>query len=120
MSTQGWVRDAPLHERCFRVDEGAFEVIDRVIDANVSVVSSLPIAPGWNLTPFEGGMIARKMFEQSGPLVVQIDLPKELDWAIERAPFYPTFHEEVERDVLVGRGQTPLGCVIRFKRIEVS
>lgn len=120
VSTQGWVRDAPLHERCFRVDEGAFEVIDRVIDANVSVVSSLPIAPGWNLTPFEGGMIARKMFEQSGPLVVQIDLPKELDWAIERAPFYPTFHEEVERDVLVGRGQTPLDCVIRFKRIEAS
>jgi hypothetical protein len=120
VSTQGWVANAPQHERCFRVDGGGFEVIDRVLGANASVVSSLPIAPGWNLTPLEGGMIARKMSEQSGPLVVQIDLPKGLDWTIERAPFYPTFHEEVERDVLVGRGQTPLDCVIRFKRIEES
>ena len=120
VSTQGWVADAPQHDRCFRVDDGAFEVIDRVIGASASVVSSLPIAPGWSLTPLEGGMIARKMSEQSGPLVVQIDLPKGFDWTIERAPFYPTFHEEVERDVLVGRGQTPLDCVIRFKRIEES
>ena len=123
-SVQGWAVGAPQHERCFRLREGegegqgAFEVIDRVLDADAGVVSNLPIAPGWDLTPTEGGVIARRPLANDEWLIVQIDLPKELDWKIERAPFYPTFHREIERDVLVGRGQTPLDCTIRFKRID--
>ena len=93
---------------------GYLVVVDRVEREGTAVASRWPIAPGWRLEPVTGGLLAS--FEEQD-LRVRVELPEELDWAVERAPFYRTFHHEQERDVLVGRGTGPLKVALRFVRV---
>ena len=110
----GWGRNRPSHTRRVAIEDGGVVVVDQVEREGTAVASRWPIAPGWRLEPVTGGLLAS--FEEQD-LRVRVELPEELDWAVERAPFYRTFHHEQERDVLVGRGTGPLKVALRFVRV---
>jgi hypothetical protein len=46
---------------------------------------------------------------------IRIALPDTLEWRVETAPFFPRFHEEVDRCVLVGRSDGPFEGTMRIR-----
>ncbi len=117
VTCRGWSRDAPVHRRLFRVDEGCVEIVDSVEGSCSEVVSRLPLDPGWQLETIDHGVRARGVGGEGGERVVRIELPEDFDWVIERSASYPSFGVEVERPVLVGRASRPGQTTIRI-RIE--
>lgn len=109
---RGWSRGAPLHVRRFERASGEIVVRDTVRSGGHAVESRLPLAPDWTVELED----ERALVRHADGTVVTIELEGGLAWTIERAPFHPTFHTEVERNVLVGRGVTPLGSALRFRR----
>ena len=109
---RGWSRGAPLHVRRFERASGEIVVRDTVRSGGHAVESRLPLAPDWSVELED----ERALVRHADGTVVTIELEGGLAWTIERAPFHPTFHTEVERNVLVGRGVTPLGSALRFRR----
>ena len=87
-------------------------VEDVVREGGHAVESRLPIAPEWRVE--WSGDHARCRHEE-GDLTVEIRIEGGLAWTVERSPFYPTFHREVERDLLIGRGATALESRIEFR-----
>ncbi|MEM9173924.1 MAG: heparinase II/III family protein [Myxococcota bacterium] len=112
LAVRGWSRGAPRHERAVHVSPDHVSLRDRVADAGHAVESRLPIAPEWSVEV--SGDRARCRHE-AGDLEVEIRMDGPLVWTVERAAFYPGFHREVERDVLVGRGHTALTSTIGFR-----
>lgn len=110
----GWGSSAARHQRDLRVTPDGVEITDRVEAIGKKITSRLPFAPGWSLEEAENGFIARHVAQI---LAVMIALPPGLEWSVESAPFFPTFHQEVERQVLVGRGETPIDGSIRITRL---
>jgi hypothetical protein len=113
---KGWESSAPRHQRDFRVTADGVTIIDRVEGTGTQVTSRLPLAPGWSVESVanvEGGFVAR---HAAASLAVRISLPAGLTWSVESAAFFPTFHEEADRSVLVGRGETPVDCSIHISR----
>ena len=117
LALTGWMNSAPRHERDFRITADGVEIFDRVAVTAGRVTSRLLLAPGWSLEEAEGGFVAR---HAATALAVQILLPTTFKWSVESAPFYPTFHEEAERSVLVGRGETPVDSLIRIRSLRGS
>ena len=109
---RGWSRGAPRHVRRFEGARGEIVVRDTVRSGGHAVESRLPLAPEWSVELEEEGARVR----HADGTVVTIGLEGGLAWTVERAPFHPTFHTEVDRNVLVGRGVTPLGSTLRFRR----
>ena len=109
---RGWSRGAPRHVRRFERASGEIVVRDTVRSGGHAVESRLPLAPEWTVELLG----ERARVRHADGTVVTIELEGGLAWTIERAPFHPTFHAEVERNVLVGRGVTPLGSTLRFRR----
>lgn len=110
-AVRGWSRGAPLHVRRFEFREGEVVVRDAVRNGGHAVESRLPLAPEWSVELENEGARVR----HADGTVVVIELAGELAWSVERAPFHPTFHAEIERSVLVGRGVTPVQSEIRFR-----
>lgn len=110
----GWGRAAASHARRVALEDGALVVVDRVDREGTAIVSRWPIVPGWRLERVTGGVLASCEEED---VRVRVELPEALDWEVERAPFFPTFHQERQRDVLVGRGTGPLEATLRFVRV---
>ena len=77
-----------------------------------AVESRLPIAPEWDVE--WRGDHARCRHED-GNLTVEIRAEGGLAWSVEHGPFHPSFHREVERFVLVGRGVTALESRIEIR-----
>jgi len=53
----------------------------------------------------------------TGEMQIEVSLPPELVWRVERAPFYPSFGRELERAVLVGEGPGFAQAVTRIARV---
>jgi len=117
ITCRGWSRGAPIHRRLFRMEPDQLEMIDCVEGDCRSVVSRLPIDPGWEVEQVDGGARARSVAEDGTECVVRFELPSVFDWTIERAPSFSSFGREVERPVLVGRAARPVTASIRI-RIE--
>jgi len=112
LEVTGWTRGAPKHARQIFCELDHVVVKDVVRAGGHTVESRLPFAPEWTVEL--KGDRARCRHE-SARVVVEIELDGDLAWTVERAPFYPSFHREVERDVLVGRGVTPCESEIVFR-----
>jgi hypothetical protein len=112
LEVRGWHRSAPSHVRTVQADADQLVVVDVVRAAGHAVESRLPLAPEWEVELAGGVAVAR---HAEGGAGVRVELPEGLSWCVERAPFYPGFHREVERNVLVGRGHTPLDARIGIR-----
>jgi len=112
LEVTGWARGAPKHARQIFCEPDHFVVNDVVRAGGHAVESRLPFAPEWNVEL--KGDRARCRHERAR-VAVEIELGGDLAWTVERAPFYASFHREVERDVLVGRGVTPCESEIIFR-----
>lgn len=111
----GWSPGAPTHRRRVRLEEDAAVIEDDVPAPGHDVVSRLPLAPGWQVGADGEDRVATH--EATGRRV-RFDLPAALDWRVESAPIFPTFHASTDRPVLVGRGRTPLEVRIRIALID--
>lgn len=109
----GWSRKAPRHVRSVVCAPSTVTVEDEVEEAGHAAESRLPIAPEWRVS-LDGDTATCR--HRDDDIEVRIRLDAGLAWAIERDSFHPSFHREVPRDVLVGRGTTPLSTKIVFER----
>ena len=109
---RGWSRGAPRHVRRFDLAGEVVTIEDTVRAGGHSVESRLPLAPEWTVE-LVGGDLARLRHEDGTQ--AEIAFEGGLAWTVERAPFYPGFHREVDRAVLVGRGVTPIATRITFR-----
>ena len=114
-SCVGWWRGAPEHRRRIRIAPQGVDVEDRVSGACRSVASRLPIAPGWSVERVGDSALLRWRADPSARPGIRIALPDTLEWRVETAPFFPRFHEEVERCVLVGRSDGPFEGTLRIR-----
>lgn len=110
---EGWQRGTPLHRRHFELRGGGVEIRDHVEASDLSVESRLFFDPAWRIEIEAGRAIAQ---HESDALRVRIDLPEPFAWRVASAPFFPTFHAEVDRPVLVGVAQGAVDAVLRFER----
>ncbi|MBB85425.1 MAG: hypothetical protein CL931_16575 [Deltaproteobacteria bacterium] len=108
----GWSRGAPRHQRAIACAADHLTIEDIVRESGHAVESRLPIAPEWDVE--WRGDHARCRHE-AGDLTVEIRFEGGLAWSVERGPFHPSFHREVERFVLVGRGVTALESRIEIR-----
>ncbi len=111
LEVRGWHRSSPSHVRTVVVGAEETTIVDQVQAAGHRVESRWPLAPEWDVTLTEEGAVLR---DRTDGRSLRFELADALDWTVERAPFYPRFHEEVERNVLVGRGHTPLEARFRI------
>jgi hypothetical protein len=116
----GWSRRTTLHRRTFRVAPGEAEIIDRLEGPASKIHFALPFDPDWTIKLAPDGLHATarsvdsKTVRAGGEVgaendrspagEVEVSLPGELAWRVDRAAYYPSFGREVERDVLVGEG----------------
>ena len=112
---RGWSKNAPLHRRLFRVRAADTEIVDRLEGRAGPVCSRLFFSVGWELDLLGDHALARcPESAATPPLSVRVDLPGALEWSLETRPCYPTFGQEENRAVLVGRGFGSVDSVIRF------
>ena len=107
-SCRGWSRRRTAHRRLFRVGEREAEILDQVEGACRQLRLSLPLDPAWQVeldTRASRATATLREPEGASPIRVEIELPTELRWQLERGAYYPSFGREVERDVLVGLGE---------------
>ncbi|MFK7894213.1 MAG: heparinase II/III family protein [Myxococcota bacterium] len=101
---QGWSQPETVHRRRFEIAEGEVLIRDCVEGPWNSLRSTLPIAPGWEVS-LEGA-IARAVWrgEAGGERIppVEMILTETLTWRVARGIYFPTFGVECERPVLVG------------------
>ena len=111
---RGWSRGAPVHRRTYHVGASGVEIVDRVEGAPVELTSRWLLAPGWEVELGEG--TARVwLFEEEGVApALSFELSPELAWSVERGPCFPSFGQERERSILVGRGRAPLEARLRI------
>jgi len=95
----GWATPDTLHRRRFSMSESTLEIADAVEGAPSPVRLQLPLAPG--MEPRLEGARAHLRLPSGGWL--RVDLPANLSWTIERAPYFPEFGRREERAVLVAR-----------------
>jgi hypothetical protein len=86
--------------------------VDVVRASGHAVESRIPLSPGWQIS-LEGALA--RVVHEKGDLALLFELPESLDWQVESAPFFPGFHQVVERSVLVGRGRTPVELRTRLR-----
>jgi hypothetical protein len=111
---RGWSPGAPVHRRAYRVDENGVEIEDRVEGASAELTSRWLLAPGWEVELGAGSARVRLVdADTSGP-ALRFQLSGALDWSVERGAYYPSFGQQRERAVLVGRGRAPLETRIRI------
>jgi uncharacterized heparinase superfamily protein len=106
-SCRGWSRRKTLHRRSYRVDARSATIVDRIEGPCRSVRFVLPFDPAWRVELREGSSSAiatRGGGEDRASGRVELELPIELAWRLGRAPYYPSFGRELERDVLIGEG----------------
>lgn len=111
LEVRGWHPSSPAHVRTVFVGAEALTVVDRVQAAGHAAESRWPLAPEWDVTLEDSVAILRDAVDGRA---LRVELAEGLDWSVERAPFFPRFHEAVERNVLVGRGHTPLDARLRI------
>jgi hypothetical protein len=123
-SCKGWSNGSPLHRRLFRVDGSGAELQDRIEGTCQEVVSRLYFAPEWTVGlervgddlgdgTAPGWVATARDLEGASP-AVRIELPASFEWAVEFAPYYPSFGCEKSRPALVGRSSTARESIIRF------
>jgi uncharacterized heparinase superfamily protein len=97
---RGWSRpDLPIRRR-FAIRGDELRIDDEIGGAARRVEARLPLAPG--LAPRLAGARAELALLHGG--VVAIELPADLAWRVETAPYYPEFGRETPRACLVGEG----------------
>lgn len=97
----GWATPESVHRRRFALSESGLTISDAVEGPPRPVRLQLPLAPG--IEPRLDGARARLRLPSGGWL--RIDLPSNLSWSIERAPYFPQLGRRDERAVLVARAQ---------------
>ncbi len=97
----GWSTPDSVHRRVIEAGPDALEVRDALEGRARSVRFALPLAPG--LEPrLEAGRARVRL--PSGAWV-RFDLPGELRFRVERAPYFPEFGRTQDRAALVGRAE---------------
>ena len=94
----GYATPEVLHRRRFEVDAQVVRIHDEMDAPARSARIHLPLAPG--LEPVLDGTKARVPLHDGAGL--EIELPEEASWRVERRPYYPEFGREELRAVLVG------------------
>ena len=103
----GWRTPGTIHRRRFEVSGDELRICDALEGRPERVCATLPLAPG--LEPrLSGDTVA---LVRDGQVCATVELPRGMDWKLERAPYYPGFGREQERSVLVG-------CADRFESGE--
>jgi hypothetical protein len=103
-SCAGWATRASLHRRAFALDGRGVEIVDSIEGRARPVRLALPLAPG--LEPeLESG---RARVALPGGRRLEISLPEDgdLDWSLQRTPYFPRFGSRVERACLVGQARS--------------
>lgn len=107
-----WSTPDTLHRRRFSLAGGVLEIRDWVEGVPRAVRLALPLAPGLEprlVHDQEGGTEAHVRLAGSGRL--RVILPVEVNWRIERIPYYPEFGIEADRACLVGEAEAfESGC----------
>jgi uncharacterized heparinase superfamily protein len=144
---RGWSRPRTEHRRRWQVESRGVTIVDRIEGPCRLARLTLPLAPGWSVELGADGLcaIARSAASGSsaassaarsdprslpaaghaagsggarGEMRIEVSLPPELEWRVERAPFYPSFGRELERAVLVGEGPGFTQATTRILRID--
>ena len=106
----GWATPEVLHRRRFELDGSGLVIIDSFDRPPREACFSFPLAPG--LEPkLEDGAATVAV----GSALLRIELPPELEYSVERAPYFPAFGAVVERAVLRGRGRDLRELVFTFR-----
>lgn len=115
---RGWSRPGTLHRRQFRVGEAGVEVEDWIEGPAREITARLPIGPGFAVelraepTP---RAVCRSL--ERPELSIEIELPPEFTWRLERGVCFPSFGRALERSVLVGVAPSCTAARTRFRRI---
>jgi uncharacterized heparinase superfamily protein len=117
-SCRGWSKGAPLHRRFFSVETDAVTIVDRVEGRCREVRMCLPIDPAWQVELHDDRARATRTLDPDESGCVEVELSNDLEWTLERAPYYPRFGSEVERFILVGIGSRCDGVTTRIRRID--
>jgi uncharacterized heparinase superfamily protein len=105
----GWATLDTTHRRGFSVSEGAVVVRDQLEGRPRPVRFALPLAPGLQPNLELGGDGASRVtVPLDGGARLRIALPGagELQWRLERTPYFPEFGCQQERPCLVGEAES--------------
>jgi hypothetical protein len=112
---RGWSRPRTEHRRRWQVGADGLCAIARSAASGSSAASSAARSDPRSL-PAAGH--AAGSGGARGEMRIEVSLPPELEWRVERAPFYPSFGRELERAVLVGEGPGFTQATTRILRID--
>jgi hypothetical protein len=104
----GWSTPDTRHRRQFVVVPSGLEIGDRIEWRPRPVRFALPLAPGIELDPEQvraGCLRIPLPPYPEGPRLgntLEWTLPGDVQWRLERGPYYPRFGTDIERAVLVG------------------
>lgn len=114
---RGWSRGAALHRRFFSVQSDGVTIVDRVEGPSREVRLCFPIDPVWQVELLSDRARATRASDGEANGLVEIELTRDLEWTLERQPYYPRFGCEVERFVLVGVGARCEEVTTRIRRL---
>jgi uncharacterized heparinase superfamily protein len=116
---RGWSRPRTLHRRQFRVAEDGVELEDWIDGPAREITARLPIGPGFTVE-LQAEPTARAVCRslERPELGIEVELPAEFAWRLERADYFPSFGRALERPVLVGVAPTCSAARTRFRRIR--
>lgn len=131
-SCSSWASLGTCHHRSFRVDANVLEIEDRVEGALLPVRFALPFAPGLEPTfrsagPPVAAPRGDDAKEQASKLCVsledgkrlEVELPIDVRWTLERCSYFPHFGSHIERACLVGKADNFVSGRWRFEIVSV-
>ena len=108
----GWTTPLAKHIRHIEVTPTAVTVTDKV--QSIGPAQTLivwPFAPDIQVDLEPG----RAHLTLPTGQRLEIILPENVEWNLERAPYYPEFGQELERPVLIGEAEAPFEITTRFR-----
>ena len=93
-----WSTPRTVQRRRFEMEGDVLRIEDRIEGDEAPVRATLPVAPG--LAAFLEGDVLRIELGSGGSLVVE--LPVGFTWRLVRAPYFPNFSREEDREMLIG------------------
>ncbi len=112
-----WSWRGIVHERHFCVQSGHVSIEDRVSGGAGDTLITLPFGPDVASVDLDAST-ARARVELRSGVQLELELPSDVAWTVERRPWFPRFGEARERDALVGKAAALPPSRVVFRVVE--